>query len=190
MDSSHTPEQLLNRFDRPLLLGIGGGYDIFAGLPVFLDFFAKSKNPVLANLSFTRDLDRKARSKDKAAPPFCFPVRASEYESDAFSEKLGFPDNYFPEFHLSKWMLHEHNWDHPIHAIQLIHTPNANEQLGVANYSQTLSNIIDCFQCDAIILIDAGVDSVVLGDEEGLGTYAEDFLSMMAATSLGWQGIQ
>jgi hypothetical protein len=38
--------------------------------------------------------------------------------------------------------------------------------------------------CDAVILIDAGVDSLLVGDEEGLGTYAEDFFSLLAATGV------
>jgi hypothetical protein len=181
----HTPAFLLRRFQRPLLLGIGGGYDVFASLPTYFDFFSQGKHPVLANLSFTRELEKKCKLPDSEFGLYAAKVQSSYFEDGAFAEELGFPANYFPEFHLSKWFCITQKAEVPVFAIQLICDSNASEQLSVENYTQSLSKIVQHYQCDAIILVDAGVDSLVMGDEEGLGTYAEDMLSMIASTQVG-----
>ncbi|MFO1063151.1 MAG: DUF1152 domain-containing protein [Pirellulales bacterium] len=181
----HTPEILLSRFARPLLLGIGGGYDIFAGLPTYLDYCKLGKEPVLANLSFTRELEKKCELSEEEFGFYAARVRASDFTTDAFAVELGFPGNYFPEFHLSRWFKKNRQVDVPVFAIRLIAEPSASESLGIETYSQALQRIVDRHQCDAIILIDAGVDSLVIGDEEGLGTYAEDFMSLIASSRIG-----
>jgi hypothetical protein len=49
----HTPAFLLQRFQRPMLLGMGGGYDVFAGLPAYFDYVSLGKHPVLAKSKIT-----------------------------------------------------------------------------------------------------------------------------------------
>ena len=50
-----------------LLLGMGGGYDIFAGLPLYFEILkANPHHPgiILANLSFSFDLHLKQKEQD------------------------------------------------------------------------------------------------------------------------------
>jgi len=177
---NYTPGSILSRFHSPLLLGMGGGYDLFAGLPTYFDFLEEGKNPIFANLSFTRELAKKC-SFSIDEPYTFFKVLAAEFQNDAFDETLGFPANYFPEYHLSNWFRKKHDISLPIYAIQLIDDLKTSGPLGVQNYFEAIDAIVRTCECDAIILVDAGVDSLVIGDEEGLGTYAEDFLTLLAS---------
>src|SRR5262249_60771336 len=43
----------LERHDRILIAGAGGGFDVYAGLPLYLALRAAGKQVVLANLTFT-----------------------------------------------------------------------------------------------------------------------------------------
>lgn len=177
---NYTPGSILSRFHSPLLLGMGGGYDLFAGLPTYFDFLEEGKNPIFANLSFTRELAKKC-SFSIDEPYTFFKVLAAEFQNDAFDETLGFPANYFPEYHLSNWFRKKQDISLPIYAIQLIDDLKTSGPLGVQNYFEAIDAIVRTCECDAIILVDAGVDSLVIGDEEGLGTYAEDFLTLLAS---------
>jgi hypothetical protein len=71
----------------------------------------------------------------------------------------------------------------PVFAFNL-RSPPTLPSLGVDNYCAALSDIIDANNVTTIVLIDAGVDSVLRGDEEGIGTYGEDLLSILAVKKL------
>ena len=177
----HTPASVLSKFQSPLLLGMGGGYDIFAGLPTYFDYLGQGNQPVLANLSFTRELTKKCSFAMES--PYTFAkVTAADFTAGAFNATRGFPENYFPEYHLSNWFRTKRETELPVYAIQLIDDLNTSGPLGVQNYFEAIDAIVRTYGCDAIILVDAGVDSLVIGDEEGLGTYAEDFLTLLAST--------
>jgi len=51
----------------------------------------------------------------------------------------------------------------------------------VSVLTEAYQKLCELYKIDTIILIDAGVDSLLKGDEQGLGTFAEDLLSTMAA---------
>lgn len=160
---------------------MGGGYDVFAGLPTYFDFLANGKQPTLANLSFTRELAIKCSFAMDA--PYTFAkVSAADFKTGVFDETLGFPNNYFPEYHLSNWFRTKRDTALPVYTIQLIDDLNTSGPLGVQSYFEAIDTIVRTSRCDSIILVDAGVDSLVIGDEEGLGTYAEDFLTLLAST--------
>lgn len=55
----------------------------------------------------------------------------------------------------------------------------------MANYADALLDIVEANGVSTIVLIDAGVDSILRGDEHGTGTYEEDLLSVLAVRSLG-----
>ena len=157
-----------------LLMGMGGGYDVFAALPLYfgLKQTAKTEKILLANLTFTRNLEAK---RGRRITPHCLEVRFSDYlhagEHDAFDARHGFPRNYFPEFHLSKWFHDAHHLDTPVYALA---------QSSVDSFAAALSALVTENSVDALVLVDAGVDSVLKGDEEQLGTFAEDLLSLLA----------
>ena len=101
---NYTLTSLLSRFQSPLILGMGGGYDVFAGLPTF-----SIKDPY----TFVK-------------------VLAAEFQKDAFNETLGFPANYFPEYHLSNCFRTKREIGLPDYAIQLIDDLKTGGPLGGA----------------------------------------------------------
>jgi len=52
--------------------------------------------------------------------------------------------------------------------------------IGVQQLTTAYENLCQMYNIDTIILVDAGVDSVLKGDEQGLGTFGEDLLSILA----------
>lgn len=145
---------------RVLLAGAGGGFDIFAGLPLYFWLKAKGKEVVLANLSFTElDLCEGRR-----------PVP----EILAVTPDASGPSRYFPELHLVRW-LQDHAHHQPLYAIR------RDGGAGVAAAYRWLSEAINP---DTIILVDGGTDILMRGDEAGLGTPQEDIASLAAVSGL------
>jgi hypothetical protein len=85
-----------------LLAGAGGGFDIFCGLPLYSWLRNAGKTVHLANLSFT-DL-----SNCEGESPMLSLLKVTADSSG--------PANYFPEFHLARW-LSDHIAPTPIYAI-------------------------------------------------------------------------
>ena len=73
---------------RILLVGAGGGFDIFCGLPLFFALRAQGKEVQLANLSFTGLSGASGR-------------RRSPVWLEVTADSTG-PEHYFPELHLCR----------------------------------------------------------------------------------------
>jgi len=166
---------------------MGGGYDVFSGIPLYWELKERKKgdgspmfgNIVLGNLTFTKNLMQ--MQTGKRVSPVCLEARYKDYvdlgQPKAFDESLGYPQNYFAEFHLSKWFYQCHNTDVPVYAFSLY-------DLGVKSYAEAIQELVKMYQLDTVVLVDAGVDSVLKNDEEGMGTYSEDLLSICAVKQL------
>lgn len=142
-----------------LIAGAGGGFDVFAGLPLFLWLKRQGKTVHLANWSFS-DL-----SYCEERP---LPQLAVVRESTSGSKE------YFPERYLAQW-LDSKGWSTPIHALQ----PG-----GVRPITEAYAWMAQHLAVDALILIDGGTDILMRGDECGLGTPQEDIASLAAAHAL------
>ena len=151
----------LERANTILLAGCGGGFDIFCGLPLFYRLRKLGKRVVLANLSFSNLLD--ARNARQIAP-HCFEVTP---------ETTG-NERYFPELHLLRW-LRGQNIETSIFCF---------ENLGVAPLCESYAALNEEIAPDAVVLIDGGTDSLMRGDETGVGTPIEDCASLMAVSVL------
>jgi hypothetical protein len=142
-----------------LLAGAGGGFDVFSGLPLYQWLRSSGKVVHLANLS-------------SGALSFC----------DADSPCAGVwqitaktaAEAYFPEMYLSSW-LSERFGDTPIYAI---------EPAGARLVTTAYRWLAKTLQPDAIVLVDGGTDSLMRGDEAGLGTPEGDAVSLLAASTL------
>ena len=143
-----------------LLAGAGGGYDIFCGLPLFHALRSMGKTVHLANLSFS---PLSSANEMWHAPHFL----------EVTPETIA-PATYFPELHLVRWM----RW-HGIEA-SVFCFPNE----GVAPLRANYRALCEKLQPDALVLIDGGTDSLMRGDETGLGTPVEDCASLYAAQEL------
>jgi hypothetical protein len=145
---------------RVLVMGAGGGFDVFAGLPLLFALRDAGKEVHLANVSFTNlETTTATRISDVA-------WRVDhESESDA---------SYFPERYLAEW-LYRNGYPSVIHAFA---------QTGVRPLRAALESICRDLSIDTILLVDGGTDILMRGDEAGLGTPAEDMTSLAAARHL------
>jgi hypothetical protein len=138
-----------------LVAGAGGGFDVFAGVPIYLALRRRGAQVHLANLSFTR-LDRVEGRRP--APTVI------EVGPDAQGPA------YFPELYLARWLKGE-GADARVFAF---------EKSGVVQLRQAYEALVNELALDAIVLVDGGSDSLLRGDEASLGTPAEDMASIAA----------
>jgi len=144
-----------------LIAGAGGGFDVFAGLPIYFALRKAGVQVHLANLSFSR-LDGVEGRRPSPAVLEVGPDSSSGSSS------------YFPEKHLCRW-LREQGAEPRIFAF---------EKTGVVPLRRAYAAVIDELGVDTLLLVDGGTDSLLRGDEAGLGTPSEDMASIAAADDL------
>lgn len=150
----------LARCRRILLVGAGGGFDILSGVPLFWHLQEAGKQVFLGSLSFSNlPGERPGRSR----PTFV----------EVGPETPG-DDAYFPERYLSEWFAQQ-GMRVPVYSF-----PSAGAQ-GLLQVYRDLARTLDL---DALVLVDGGTDSLMRGDEPGLGSPAEDLASIAAAHML------
>ncbi len=150
----------LDKAQNILIAGVGGGFDVFAGLPLYFWLRNAGKSVHLANLSFT-DL---AYCDGDRPVPSVVRVLANTHG----------PQNYFPEVHLARWLA-DRVAETPIYAIA-----RSGARPVVAAYEWLVHEL----RPDTLILVDGGTDSLMRGDESGLGTPQEDMVSLLAAHTI------
>ncbi len=143
-----------------LIAGAGGGFDVFCGLPLYFWLRNLGKNVHLANLSFTElgfcEGERPTPSLLRVLP------------------STGGSSNYFPEVYLAQWLTARFGIT-PVYAI---------ERTGVKPVVAAYEYLVSALKPDTLVLIDGGTDSLMRGDEVGLGTPQEDMASLFAANSV------
>ncbi|MFG2333483.1 DUF1152 domain-containing protein [Streptomyces sp. NPDC048604] len=164
MTALHT-NPLFSRLDsarRVLVTGAGGGYDIYAGLPIALSLLHQGKEVQLANLTFSSlgglPLDAWLAPDVALVTPETSPHQA-----------------YFPERSLAQW-LKLHGYPSTVHAL---------DRVGVQPLRAAYRALIEHYETDAVVLVDGGTDILMRGDESGLGTPEEDLTSVAALAGLG-----
>ena len=144
-----------------LIAGAGGGFDVYAGLPLALALWHSGVNVHLANLSFSElallDGDCWVAENVAAVTP------------DATST-----DWYFPEGTLARWLASQ----------DLPSTVYAIPPLGVERLRDAYRHLIGELDIDAVVLVDGGTDILLRGDESNLGTPVEDLTSVAAVAGL------
>ncbi len=158
MDELHLPSAL-ERSRRVLVAGAGGGFDVYAGLPVYGRLRSLGKEVFLANLSFT-SLDN---TNAQALTRGLYAIEATTMGEDM----------YFPERALAQFLSRQGENV----------TVYAFEQLGIAPTRDAYTYLVQSLGVDAIVLVDGGTDILLRGDEAGLGTPAEDMTSLAAVAA-------
>lgn len=143
-----------------LISGAGGGFDILSGLPLYFALRERGLRVHLANFSFSN----LAASTARRITPVL-----SEVVSTTFGDR-----NYFPELYLSQWF-RLRGEEVPIYAFH---------KAGVVPIRHAYEMLCAELEIDTIILVDGGTDSLMRGDESGLGTPAEDMVSIAAVSAL------
>ncbi|MEV7624737.1 DUF1152 domain-containing protein [Actinoplanes sp. NPDC089786] len=144
-----------------LLAGAGGGFDVYAALPLAIALHDRGVGVHLANLSFTPlelvDLDH-------------------WHAPDIVAARTGTsgPDDYFPERTLARWLA-ANDLPRPVYAFP---------RTGVQPLRAAYRHLVDELDIDAIVLVDGGTDILMRGDEDGLGTPVEDMTSLAAVAGV------
>jgi hypothetical protein len=147
---------------RILLSGAGGGFDIFCGLPLYFALRDAGKEVFLANLSFTQLADVSGR---------WLTPHLVEVTADSDGPRY---INYFPEGYLSQWF-RQQGEEVPIYCFA---------RTGARPLLAAYRALQEELQADTVILVDGGTDSLMRGDEAGLGTPHEDIASIAAVDDL------
>lgn len=145
-----------------LIAGMGGGYDVFSGLPFYLELERLGYDVHLASFSFS-DI----AGLHDGEPLTDTLVGVSADIEHAF--------DYFPEYYLAQWFVDTRNEFVTIWCFQ---------KTGARSLIQNYRQLVEHLGVDAIILVDGGVDSLMRGDEPQPGTIFEDTLSLLAVQDL------
>lgn len=152
----------LENAENILLMGMGGGYDVFCGLPIFYEL-QKHKNLFLGNFSSTNIVEIKSKHK------------VNKYLLEVSRKNIADNMDSFCELYLSEWLEKQGIQNPSIYAFQ---------KTGVKPLFKSFQQIIKKYKIDTIILVDGGVDSLIKGDEQEQGTLLEDLTSICAVDLL------
>lgn len=170
-----------------LVAGMGGGFDVFCGVPILLTLQQAGHTVHLANLSFSDVAS--LRGGQRLSPNVlgvnyaAMPAPAASADPDQpgidaerqamFAHWGAFV--YFPELFLSQWFHRELGQDLTVWCFA-----KTGARPLLAGYRQLIRHL----GIDAIVLIDGGVDSLARGDEHQMGTIIEDGLSLAVVNEL------
>lgn len=145
-----------------LIAGMGGGFDIFCGLPIYFEVRQRGYTVHLANFSFTQITDY-------------MPVIRLTPSLVGVTGDMDILAPYFPEFYLARWFLEQRQEPTTLWCFA---------KTGVKPLLANYQTLIEHLAIDAILLIDGGVDSLARGDEANVGTILEDATSLAAVYAL------
>jgi len=145
-----------------LIAGMGGGFDVFCGLPIYFELKKHGINAHLANFSFS----------DIESVDFGIRLTKTLIGVTPKAERV-FP--YFPELHLVNWFKEKRNEEVIIWSFH---------KTGAAPLTENYKILAEHLSLDGILVVDGGVDSLVRGDEAELGTAVEDLTSLYAVDQL------
>ncbi|GIJ44412.1 hypothetical protein Val02_12980 [Virgisporangium aliadipatigenens] len=143
----------LDRAERILIAGAGGGFDVYAGLPLALALREAGRTVHLGSLSLVNLYSLALVDGVAAVTPETPPI-----------------GDYFPERTLARW-LERH---------RLPSTVFAFPRTGVRPLRAAYRKLAKRLELDAIVLVDGGTDILLRGDEAALGTPVEDATSLAA----------
>ena len=152
----------LEKSDKILIAGAGGGFDVFCGLPLYFSLINQGKEVYLANLSFTELEHFKGKWLTKTM-------------MEVTHETVAFDGLYFPEWYLAKWFKEVEDKEIPVYSFV---------RSGVVPLIENYRLLIEKHNIDTIVLVDGGTDSLMRGDEDRLGTPKEDYLSLAALKAI------
>ncbi|GAA4954008.1 DUF1152 domain-containing protein [Actinoplanes utahensis] len=145
---------------RVLIAGAGGGFDVYAGLPLGLSLMAAGRTVHFGSLSLVNlyGLEQGFRRDEGVAA----------VTADTASHEV-----YFPERTLARW-LRRHALPSTVYAFP---------RTGVRPLRRAYRRLARRLDLDAIVLVDGGTDILMRGDEAALGTPVEDATSLAAVAA-------
>lgn len=153
-----------------LLCGCGGGFDFVHSLTLYPELRRLGKTVIIGSYSFG-DPTKIVGAVPVFAEDEAIAVRASAANvADAF---------YGPEVHVCSYL----DSAYPASAPHSVYGYYARAFTG-PTLARLYRQFIAAHSIDAIVLVDGGSDSLMVGDEEGLGDPIEDAVSVAAVASL------
>ena len=140
--------------------GAGGGFDVYAGLPLYFALRAAGREVFLANLTFTYLGETDAR--------YLAPHLAVGDAGDDGRRPL------LPRAPAGR-MAARGRVSAAVYAF---------EKVGVRPLRAAYRHLVGELDIDAVVLVDGGTDILMRGDEAGLGTPEEDMTSLAAVAGL------
>jgi hypothetical protein len=145
-----------------LIAGMGGGFDLFCGLPIYFELQRRGQQVHLASFSFSSI----TRLRDG--------IRLTHTLVGVTADNRG-PAIYFPELYLAQWFREKQSEEVTVWCF---------EKTGPRPLLDNYRLLVEHLAVDGILLIDGGVDSLMRGNEAGLGTVIEDATSLAAVDEL------
>mmetsp|Transcript_3369 Transcript_3369/g.3690 ORF Transcript_3369/g.3690 Transcript_3369/m.3690 type:complete len:349 (-) Transcript_3369:188-1234(-) len=159
--------QRLKSANKIFLTGCGGGFDFLQGMPLYFALKKMGKDVALGNLAFTETDKIQAQTLLKLNigenQMVCKISKDAIYKSSSKSP-------YFPEKHACEWLETNH----------FPGTMYVLRRTGVRSLLKSYEAIYQDFNFDMVILVDGGSDVLMAGDENELGSPAEDVSHLTA----------
>jgi hypothetical protein len=154
--------QRLKNAGKVLLAGAGGGFDVYAALPIAVALADSGVEVAFANLSFAAldTLDRDA----------WLDVNLAVIGPDTYCGL----DGYFPERSLARW-LGRNGLPAIVYAFP---------RTGVLPLRAAYQRLITHLGAAAVVIVDGGTDMLLRGDESDLGTPQEDMATLAAVAGI------
>jgi hypothetical protein len=145
-----------------LIAGMGGGFDVFCGLPIYFELQRQGQTAHLASFSFSdiANYEGGMRLTDTLVGV------TADYDRVVL---------YFPELYLAQWFREQRGEEVTIWSF---------EKTGARPLLDNYRILKEHLSLDGILLIDGGVDALMRGDEAGTGTLIEDATSLFVANEL------
>jgi hypothetical protein len=150
----------LGQSQRVIVAGAGGGYDVLLGLPLYFYLKARGKAVTLASLSSSNLFGVDGRE-----------LRPNLIEVGAGA---GGSKHFFPEKVLCQWFASRGEAVN----IWCFH------RTGAIPLAEAYAALVEETKADTVVLVDGDADSLLCGDEAGLGTPHEDIASLAAVDQL------
>jgi len=142
---------VLNHKKNILIAAIGGGYDIFAALPLIYTLTEMGSKVYLSSYSL----------KSNTHGYFCIETTPDIIEGE-----------YYPEKYLYRYLQKQKGFkDIPL---------KVSRKAGVMEMKEYYKRIMSMWPIDVIVTIDGGVDSLMHGTEKHCGTVMEEFINFAA----------
>ena len=145
--------------DNILLAGAGGGFDIYSGIPLYFALRSQNKNVHLAKSVVC--LAQRPRSQSEWITVLKSPRKPKA------------PALISPKRLCVNGLMNETSISAVVYSFP---------QTGVVPLKKSYDYLVSELDLDAIVLLDGGTDSLMRGDETGLGTPSEDAASLVAVS--------
>lgn len=154
-----------------MLCGCGGGFDFVHSLALYPELHRLGKTVIIGSYSFG----------DPAQIAGAVPVFAEDEAVAMRVTAVNVADAYYgPEVHVCSYL----DGVYPDSAPHFVYAYYA-RAFTVRALARLYRQLMATHSIDAIVLVDGGSDSLMVGDEEGLGDPIEDAVSVAAVASLG-----